>query len=359
MSIIVKIASSDIVLVRDFYPNSAGILLTFKCNAMCEECCFECGPKNPFALTKENIKNVIDQISEMESINFIVWTGGEAFLNYNLLLFSLEYAHKRGLRSRIVSNGFWARNKDVAKTKLKPLIDRGLIELNISTGDNHQEYIPVERALTAAISAVELGILAFVSVESTSSSTFKVDDVYKHELYTELEKTDYDRSLFRAASTVWVSFHKDKKYSYDYDTPPMPELENGCDSLYQMINVDPKNQALSCCGLAVEHISELQLGKVTTEQNSLRNLYNQQKEDFMKQWLYVDGPITILQKAKQWDPTIESVKFVHFCQTCAYIFNNPKVQKAIKENYTEIIEDVQKRFVSKIKLSSYLKGIRD
>lgn len=348
---------SDLTIVKEYFPDSAGVLLTFKCNAMCEECCFECGPKNPFTLSEENIKNIIDQITEIESIKFIVWTGGEAFLNYKLLLFSLNYAYKKGLCSRIVSNGFWAKNKDIAKKKLQPLIDRGLVELNISTGDNHQEYISIDNALTAAVSAVELGILAFISVESTGNSLFKEEDIYRHELYKELDKTDYNRNLFQVASTVWVSFHKDKKYTYDYEKPYLPELENGCDGLFQMINVDPKNVALACCGLGVEHINDLQLGKISTQKDSLVNLYNKQKEDFMKQWLYVDGPVKILKKAKEWDSSIEDKTFVHYCQTCAYIFNTPKVQKAIKDNYYKIIDDVQQRFINKIKLNSYLKSL--
>ncbi|HCT9166896.1 radical SAM protein [Enterococcus faecalis] len=349
-----EILPSDLIIVKNYYPDSAGILLTFKCNAMCEECCFECGPKNPFTLTKEKIKNIIDQLTKMKSVKFIVWTGGEAFLNYNLLLFALDYAYRKGLHSRIVSNGFWAKNKNIAKRKLQPLIERGLTELNISTGDNHQEYVSIDNALTAAISAVELGILAFISVEATGNSSFKEKDIYDHDLYKELEKTDYNRELFQIASTVWVSFHKDKKYTYNYEKPYMPELENGCDGLFQMINIDPKNIELACCGLSVEYIKELQLGDICEKDNTLINLYNTQKEDFMKQWLYIDGPIRILQKVKEWDDSIENKTFVHFCQTCAYIFNTPKIQKVIKENYTEIYEDVQKRFVNKIKLNMYL-----
>jgi hypothetical protein len=322
-----------------------GILLTFKCNAICQECCFECGPRNPFSLSEKDIKNIIDQISEIKTIKFIVWTGGEAFLDYNLLLFSLDYAYKKGLSSRIVSNGFWAKSKDVAKQKLKPLIDRGLVELNVSTGDNHQKYISIDAALTAAVSAVELGILGFISVESTGDALFKPEDIYKHELYKELRKTNYNRNLLQVAATVWVSFHKDIEYTYLYEKPYLPELENGCDGLFQMINVDPKNVALACCGLGVEHIKDLQLGKITTQEKSLVNLYDEQKSDFMKQWLYVDGPVKILKKAKEWDPSIEDITFVHFCQTCAYMFNTPKVQNAIKEHFTEVIENVQKRFI--------------
>lgn len=52
----------------------------------------------------------------------------------------------------------------------------------------------------------------------------------------------------------------------------------------------------------------------------------------MKQWLYVDGPVRILRKVKEWNTDIEEPKFFHFCQTCAYIFNNDQVKQTILEN---------------------------
>jgi hypothetical protein len=75
----------------------------------------------------------------------------------------------------------------------------------------------------------------------------------------------------------------------------------------------------------------------------------------MKQWLYVDGPVRILEQVKKWDANIEAPNFVHYCQTCAFIYNSPEIQKVIKSNYKTILSDVQKRFVNKMKLNSILR----
>lgn len=76
----------------------------------------------------------------------------------------------------------------------------------------------------------------------------------------------------------------------------------------------------------------------------------------MKQWLYVDGPVRILRKVKEWNADIEEPKFFHFCQTCVYIFNNDQVKQTILENYLEIFDDVQTRFINKIKLKGMMQS---
>lgn len=232
----------------------------------------------------------------------------------------------------------------------------GLSELNISTGDNHQEYIPFDRVMNAAVAGVELGLVSVITVEKTSNSIFKLDDVYNHNLYIELSKNQEKLDRFKALSTVWVSFHEDQKYEYDSDMVDLPEIANGCDNLFSMAVVDPQSQALSCCGISVEYVKELQLGEVTSKPNSLKELYDLQKYDFMKQWLYVDGPVKILRQVKKWNPNIKVPKFYHFCQTCAYIFNSEQVKQTILENYDEIIDTVQIRFVNKIRLKQLMQN---
>ncbi|PSR25070.1 MAG: radical SAM protein, partial [Sulfobacillus benefaciens] len=41
----------------------------------------------------------------------------------------------------------------------------GLTELNLSTGDDHQAFVPFDRVVTAAITAAELGICTLIVVE--------------------------------------------------------------------------------------------------------------------------------------------------------------------------------------------------
>lgn len=63
--------------------------------------------------------------------------------------------------------GFGLTSYEAAIKKLAPLVNAGLTELNISTGDNHQVYVPFENVVNGLRAAYELGIRSMaVSVES-------------------------------------------------------------------------------------------------------------------------------------------------------------------------------------------------
>ncbi|MFK4568370.1 hypothetical protein ABH902_002962 [Enterococcus sp. UD-01] len=79
-----------------------------------------------------------------------------------------------------------------------------------------------------------------------------------------------------------------------------------------MFVVDHKNRGLSCCGVTVEYIDELQLGNITSDKNSLTRIFDIQKSNFMKQWIFVDGPVKILKQVKKWNPQIDFQNFTIF-----------------------------------------------
>lgn len=348
--------SNNVDILEGYYPTQACIILIFTCNAMCDECCFECGPKNPFTLTEEEIINAIDRISEIPSINYIIWTGGEAFLKYDLLLMGIKYAKQKGIYSRVVSNGYWVANNETAKNKLIPLINSGLTELNVSTGDSHQAYVPINRVLNAATCAADLGIISLISVEESDKSVFSIDDINGNQQYLDFMRTSNHSDLLKIIPSIWVSFHRDQTLNYDKGRITAPEISNGCESLFTTLVVDPKNVALSCCGLSVEYIQELQLGEVFKTKNSLKSIFNMQKYDFMKQWLFVDGPIKVLDQVVEWNPSVRAPNFLHYCQVCAFIFNEPVIKETIIKNYQSIIDDVQLRFINKIRLKMLLQN---
>jgi hypothetical protein len=59
-----------------------------------------------------------------------------------------------------VTSAYWAPTLEVARDVLRPLHERGLVELSISTDPTHQEFVPAAYAENAARAALELGIVA-------------------------------------------------------------------------------------------------------------------------------------------------------------------------------------------------------
>ncbi|MCB5956346.1 radical SAM protein [Enterococcus sp. CWB-B31] len=169
-------------------PNiiTAAILTTDKCSAACKECYFQCTPKNNNRLNLDKMKLFIDElVNDFHEINCVVFTGGECFLLKEDLYSIIECASSKGLATRCVTNGFWGKNKKKAIEIIKRLKQCGLVELNFSTGDNHQEWVPFQSVVNAPLSALQLDIPVVISVETHSSTIFKIEDVYKN---TEIEE---------------------------------------------------------------------------------------------------------------------------------------------------------------------------
>jgi hypothetical protein len=336
-------------LIDSLSPNNAAVITSYKCNARCRECCFECGPSKNFNTNLNDYKTFIDSVVLYESVKFIVWTGGEATLLKDTLLNAISYAKSKGLYSRLVTNGSWANNYLRADNYIKKLIACGVVEVSFSTGDNHLEFIPIDKVMYGVLACIENGVRCVVSIESTKHSKFTQEDLYQHELYKKIASHS-NRELFNAVSSTWVSFHTDTIYEYN-DLNPL-EVQDGCNNLFEFIGLNPDNKIISCCGLTNKYITDMQLG--SQKNTNLHDAYNKQKTDFMKRWLYVDGPLNILTQVIKWNPQISPPQFRHHCQTCAYIYNNPDVRKTIVQNYTQIVDEVNKKFYDKINLKNYL-----
>ena len=82
-------------------------LLTDRCNASCGMCCFSCSPRNRALLDVSMVKDYIRQAAELGTVKSVSFSGGEAMLYYDQLRECVAFAKAHGLRSTLVSNGFW------------------------------------------------------------------------------------------------------------------------------------------------------------------------------------------------------------------------------------------------------------
>lgn len=133
-------------------------MLSYKCSAECRHCMYACSPKwKGDWLSEEDLERILRQLAgkiapspygtETISLNHgIHFTGGEPFLNYELLCKAVEMAREFGIPSTFVeTNCFWCVNDRVTREKLEALKDRGLNGILISVNPFFLEYVPFER----------------------------------------------------------------------------------------------------------------------------------------------------------------------------------------------------------------------
>jgi MoaA/NifB/PqqE/SkfB family radical SAM enzyme len=138
---------------------SAGLLLTYKCNAACEFCYYNCSPQ------KGGLMPVETCIAAWRSLKVLAGdqakihlTGGEPFLYWDHLLAILKEAKKQNLGpvDMVETNGFWATDDQLVTDRLHMLIELGVKRLKISVDPFHQEYVDIEPARRLARKAREV-----------------------------------------------------------------------------------------------------------------------------------------------------------------------------------------------------------
>ena len=126
---------------------SAGLMLTYKCNCVCEFCYYNCCPE------KGGLMPVDTAISAWQSLKILAgdnakihFTGGEPFLYWDHLQEILEQAQKQNLGKvdLVETNGFWATSEKIVTQRLTRLDELGMNRFKISTDLFHQQYVDIE-----------------------------------------------------------------------------------------------------------------------------------------------------------------------------------------------------------------------
>lgn len=98
-----------------------------------------------------------------------------------------------------------------------------------------------------------------------------------------------------------------------------------------------------CCGLSRELIPELNID--IERKTSLQETYHQCATEFMKIWLFVEGPERILAWAASKNPAIDwEGKYAHHCHACLALFADKKVRDVIQNHYSEKVQEVLLRY---------------
>ena len=139
-------------------PISGGLMLSYKCPAACRHCMYACGPGWPADwIAPADIERGLAQLArhirpapwgpDTVSLNHgLHFSGGEPFLNFELLLRAAELAEGLGVPSTFVeTNGFWCADDRDVRAKLQALRNAGLRGIMISVNPFYAEYVPFER----------------------------------------------------------------------------------------------------------------------------------------------------------------------------------------------------------------------
>lgn len=138
-------------------PISCGVILSYRCPIECRHCMYACSPRWRDWISEEQLEQLLRQLAgkiepapygpESVGLNHgLHFTGGEPFLDFDLLLEGTKMAKELGIPSTFVeTNCYWCTADDTTRDKLERLRASGLRGIMISVNPYYLEFVPFER----------------------------------------------------------------------------------------------------------------------------------------------------------------------------------------------------------------------
>lgn len=322
--------------------------VTYQCNIECKHCGPYCGPKEKDWMTLDEMKDLISQAGELGALN-VVFTGGEPTLlgkNLPALLRFIRDETPIG-STRLVTNAKWATSYLRAHRLLKEWQEAGLVELNISCGEYHQEFVPIADVVTAFRAARDLDYKTVLMVgeflqEGKGNFTpqdFK--DALGEELMTPELMSPYISEIHGFSCGSAMNYGRGEQYLKPEDLVFTEEdqIASICSDVLSAITVHPNGNTTACCGIMMRDESLLNLGN--WRENRLRTLVEAGNNDIILNWIGYVGLKDMKKWLKEKDPTLNfRDQYINICDLCAEIVYNKRCQEILIEHGHERADDI-------------------
>jgi MoaA/NifB/PqqE/SkfB family radical SAM enzyme len=155
-------APHDIVWNR--YPTEQRLCinLLLRCNLSCAHCNVHSDPTRTERLSFDVLEDLLRKGWDLGK-RHVTYSGGEVFLDADLLLAGIRTAAGLGYAVDVETNAFWARTESSAHEQLQKLVSAGARGLILSADGFHTRLMPLQKTIIAARIAKRLGLLVEVN----------------------------------------------------------------------------------------------------------------------------------------------------------------------------------------------------
>ena len=233
------------------------VAVTYRCNSKCRHCQIP-SPQNSDCVKPALFQKLLLNLKQKGLKHVCLW-GGEPLLEPLICLELLSICKNNGIKSSLISNGFWGKDKKQAEKIAKKLADEGLDEIHISADPFHQEWIPLESVICALSSSVEMGIPKVFWVGKELGDVER-DNRYNQQLTNIVKRlqgiSGGQKSYFsgkiqavgRAAMSSEISSH----------IPYEDKAAKKCPAIHPVnrLGIDPEGNITCCDGIALATVSD-------------------------------------------------------------------------------------------------------
>ncbi|MBP1448797.1 MAG: radical SAM protein [Thermoproteus sp.] len=255
------------------FLSELSINISFKCNFLCRHCSVLGSPMYNTSLDIQLIERAIK--CAPPTVKMVVFTGGEPTLFPDKLTFGISLAKQRGMKTRVVTNAWWAKTKNKAKEFLLSIGRPD--ELAVSYDEFHEPWLSklggIDLIFNALSAAKELGITTHVLTD------YKYADKFRG--FADYVISGDPQAVGRAEEIRSVRAVK---------------IHRGCIVAGDAITVLPDGSVTLCCG----HILNLPSRRLITVGSLKEKCLNEIIEDMLTgslMWkLRIDGPSKMLEE---------------------------------------------------------------
>ncbi|MBI4615139.1 MAG: radical SAM protein [Planctomycetes bacterium] len=132
---------------------------TLGCTAECDHCITHAGPRVRRTMPFEEARRIVQMAARSRYITGIIFTGGENLIHRRQILELVRECTELGLKTEIITNGYWATRPSAAAEIAGAFRKAGLGRMHLSIDRYHLPYVSAERIHVALQALGDAGFL--------------------------------------------------------------------------------------------------------------------------------------------------------------------------------------------------------
>ncbi|MBT7085837.1 MAG: radical SAM protein [Desulfobacterales bacterium] len=273
------------------------------CNIKCDHCVAHDDATQNVKMDFQTAESIVAKMAG-SNVTGISFTAGEPLLFFNDICKLIRICKDNRIYSRVVTNGFWAKNPEHSDHTVSELKLNGLSQLRISYSRWHQENVSQENILNAALSCQRQDLNYFISFITDFS---KEDDRFEQFLRKNNLKFFPEPLIYFGRAETFT--RPDICSDYQPNTCAMNPY------------LSPELDMFACCdaGMHFTNTGFFHMGNLETD--SIDALFEKKEKNVLYNFIRNMGLTAIASFIG-----IKASKIVEYrkCELCEKLFNSPE-----------------------------------
>ncbi|WP_439533921.1 radical SAM protein [Polymorphobacter sp.] len=310
------------------------LMLSRRCNIECRHCGIESHPRINEFMPMELAERLILEAAAIPDFGKVTFTGGEPFMRPDDLEHLIGLCSQLGLATRIVSNGFWAKDKARGMAMLGRMVNAGLTEINFSADRFHLEFLAAETLRNALDCADAHGLLRIVSFVTTGeaepveefSRLYGIPQESLFDLRFILDDEEMVRSFGKDHILVYygglIGLGRAERKAHERRYHPLPTFGRNrpCGEVVNKPVIYPDGAFQACC-CAGGKISSFTVGNI--HDDDVATLYARMQGRAHFRLINTHGPRVLFDEIDKAHPgLLQQREFTSICELCVRATEN-------------------------------------